>query len=165
MRDTGGGVILFTSSISSLGHGREFTPYCVAKAGLVALTKAIAVECAPYGIRCNSVAPGPADTQQSDELERALTTLRGMVVRLGRVADAGLHDHRDLVAPHVETLLDLREEARRDGAYAVADRIRDGLVSGGIEVQDTASGTTWELDEAAGPSADRDGSRDTAAEG
>ena len=68
MRDTGGGVILFTSSISSLGHGRGFTVYCTAKSALVALTKAIAVECAPYGIRCNSVAPGPADTQQSVDL-------------------------------------------------------------------------------------------------
>jgi NAD(P)-dependent dehydrogenase (short-subunit alcohol dehydrogenase family) len=68
MKETGGGVILFTSSISSLGHGRGFTAYCVAKAGLVSLAKAIAVECAPYGIRCNCVSPGPADTQQSVDL-------------------------------------------------------------------------------------------------
>ncbi len=65
MARTGGGVILFTSSISALGHGRGFTNYCVAKAGVVALAKAIAVECAPFNIRCNCVAPGPADTQQS----------------------------------------------------------------------------------------------------
>ncbi len=68
MKETGGGVILFTSSISSLGHGRGFTAYCVAKAALVSLAKAIAVECAPYGIRCNCVSPGPADTQQSVDL-------------------------------------------------------------------------------------------------
>ncbi len=68
MKETGGGVILFTSSISSLGHGRGFTAYSVAKAGLVSLAKAIAVECAPYDIRCNCVAPGPADTQQSVDL-------------------------------------------------------------------------------------------------
>lgn len=68
MKETGGGVILFTSSISSLGHGRGFTAYCVAKAGLLALAKAIAVECAPYGIRANCVSPGPADTQQSVDL-------------------------------------------------------------------------------------------------
>lgn len=68
MKETGGGVILFTSSISSLGHGRGFTAYSVAKAGLVSLAKAIAVECAPYNIRCNCVAPGPADTQQSVDL-------------------------------------------------------------------------------------------------
>jgi len=68
MRHTGGGVILFTASISSLGHGRGFTSYAVAKAGLVALAKAIAVECAPFGIRANCVSPGPADTQQSVDL-------------------------------------------------------------------------------------------------
>lgn len=68
MKETGGGVILFTSSISSLGHGRGFTAYSVAKAGLVSLAKAIAVECAPFNIRCNCVAPGPADTQQSVDL-------------------------------------------------------------------------------------------------
>jgi len=68
MRHTGGGSILFTSSISSLGHGRGFTSYAVAKAGLVALARAIAVECAPYGIRANCVSPGPGDTQQSVDL-------------------------------------------------------------------------------------------------
>jgi NAD(P)-dependent dehydrogenase (short-subunit alcohol dehydrogenase family) len=68
MKHTGGGSILFTSSISSLGHGRGFTSYAVAKAGLVALAKAIAVECAPYNIRANCVSPGPADTQQSVDL-------------------------------------------------------------------------------------------------
>ncbi len=68
MKHTGGGSILFTASISSLGHGRGFTSYAVAKAGLVALAKAIAVECAPFGIRANCVSPGPADTQQSVDL-------------------------------------------------------------------------------------------------
>ena len=68
MKATGGGVILFTSSIVALGHGRGFTPYCVSKAGLVSLARAIAVECAPYNIRANCVSPGPADTQQSVDL-------------------------------------------------------------------------------------------------
>jgi len=71
MKETGGGVILFTSSVASLGHGRGFTSYSVAKAGLVALAKAIAVECAPFGIRANCVSPGPADTQQSIDLTSA----------------------------------------------------------------------------------------------
>jgi len=68
MKETGGGVIRFTSSIAALGHGGGFTHYCGAKAGVAALTKAIAVECAPYNIRCNSVGPGPADTQQSTDI-------------------------------------------------------------------------------------------------
>ncbi|HKZ19432.1 MAG TPA: SDR family oxidoreductase [Acidimicrobiia bacterium] len=93
MKETGGGVILFTSSISSLGHGRGFTAYCVAKAGLVSLAKAIAVECAPYGIRCNCVSPGPADTQQSVDLvgEELMEKWRREgfpVVPMNRLADA-----------------------------------------------------------------------------
>ena len=68
MRETGGGVILFTSSISALGHGRNFTAYCVAKAAVVSLVKAIAVELAPWNIRANCVSPGPADTQQSVDI-------------------------------------------------------------------------------------------------
>jgi NAD(P)-dependent dehydrogenase (short-subunit alcohol dehydrogenase family) len=68
MKETGGGVILFTASIVALGHGRGFTPYNVSKAGVVSLARAIAVECAPYNIRCNCVSPGPGDTQQSVDL-------------------------------------------------------------------------------------------------
>ena len=68
MKETGGGVILFTSSISALGHGRNFTAYCVAKAAIISLAKAIAVELAPWKIRANCVSPGPADTQQSVDI-------------------------------------------------------------------------------------------------
>ncbi len=68
MKQTGGGVILFTSSISALGHGRNFTAYCVAKAAIISLAKAIAVELAPWKIRANCVSPGPADTQQSVDI-------------------------------------------------------------------------------------------------
>lgn len=92
MKDTGGGVILFTSSISSLGHGRGFTSYCVAKAGLVSLAKAIAVECAQFNIRANCVSPGPADTQQSvdlvgEELMDKWRTQGFPVVPMNRLAD------------------------------------------------------------------------------
>ena len=68
MKETGGGVILFTSSISASGHGRNFTAYCVAKAAIISLAKAIAVELAPWNIRANCVSPGPADTQQSVDI-------------------------------------------------------------------------------------------------
>jgi NAD(P)-dependent dehydrogenase (short-subunit alcohol dehydrogenase family) len=68
MRDTGGGSILFTASIGARFHGRGFTSYDVSKAALLALVRAIAVECAPYNIRANCVSPGPGDTPQSAAL-------------------------------------------------------------------------------------------------
>jgi 3-oxoacyl-[acyl-carrier protein] reductase len=54
---TEGGAIVNIASID--GHGADgATSYGVAKAGLIQLTKNIAVELAPHGIRCNSISPG-----------------------------------------------------------------------------------------------------------
>jgi cyanophycinase-like exopeptidase len=65
------------------------------------------------------------------------------VTALARIAQAGLHEHRELVAPHVETLLELRRAAREERRFADADAIRDGLVAAGIEVRDGDEATAW----------------------
>ncbi|MCB0995390.1 MAG: SDR family oxidoreductase [Acidimicrobiales bacterium] len=59
MRDRGWGRIVNVSSVAAYlgGNGRE-PAYSVAKAGLNELTRAIAFEGGPHGIRCNAVAPG-----------------------------------------------------------------------------------------------------------
>jgi NAD(P)-dependent dehydrogenase (short-subunit alcohol dehydrogenase family) len=63
-----GGVILFTTSISSLGGSPEFAHYNAAKAGTANLVKTMALELVGHGIRVNCVSPGPSDTQQSVDL-------------------------------------------------------------------------------------------------
>lgn len=56
------GRILNTASNYAV-TGSEFrTPYSAAKAGIIAFTKTLAQELAPYGILVNTVAPGPTDT-------------------------------------------------------------------------------------------------------
>ena len=56
------GRILNTASNYAV-TGSEFrTPYSAAKAGIIAFTKTLAQEFAPYGILVNTVAPGPTDT-------------------------------------------------------------------------------------------------------
>jgi NAD(P)-dependent dehydrogenase (short-subunit alcohol dehydrogenase family) len=59
MRDRGWGSIVNITSVAGYlgGNGRE-GPYGAAKAGLHDLTRAVALEGGPYGIRCNAVAPG-----------------------------------------------------------------------------------------------------------
>lgn len=99
-----------------------------------------------------ALAAGEVTTAVDAALELAATaegrrTLARMITRLGRLAEAGLHDHRELVAPHVELLLELREAARSRGEYATADRIRDRLAEAGVEVRDTRDGPRWELDD------------------
>ena len=64
------------------------------------MTRAVAIDCAPYGIRVNSLAPGPIDTQMmkdwrsqsedlnSDEKENASVILKrlGTAEEIARVA-------------------------------------------------------------------------------
>lgn len=63
-----GGVILYTTSISSLGGSPGFSHYNAAKAGTANLVKTMSLELVKHGIRVNCVSPGPSDTQQSVDL-------------------------------------------------------------------------------------------------
>jgi len=51
------GVIVNVASVAGLGWVPNSTPYGMAKAGLIQLTRSLAVEWAADGIRANSVAP------------------------------------------------------------------------------------------------------------
>jgi NAD(P)-dependent dehydrogenase (short-subunit alcohol dehydrogenase family) len=62
MQKQGGGSIINVSSIFGLVGGNETAAYCAAKGGVVLLTKAMAVELAPFNIRVNCVCPGSVDT-------------------------------------------------------------------------------------------------------
>jgi NAD(P)-dependent dehydrogenase (short-subunit alcohol dehydrogenase family) len=56
------GRILNTASNYAVTGSELRTPYSAAKAGIIAFTKTLAQELAPYGILVNNVAPGPTDT-------------------------------------------------------------------------------------------------------
>ncbi|MDQ2764503.1 MAG: SDR family oxidoreductase [Pseudomonadota bacterium] len=61
IRTAGGGSIVNISSISAL-RPRGLTAYSVSKGAVIALTKAMAVDHGPQGIRVNCVFPGPVYT-------------------------------------------------------------------------------------------------------
>ena len=48
-------------------------PYNASKAGVVLLTKCLAVEWAPYGIRVNSLSPGYTRTEMTDTVAASRT--------------------------------------------------------------------------------------------
>ena len=58
MRRHGGGAIVTIGSIAMWFGFPGRAPYTAAKAGIGGLTKVLAVEWAPYGIRVNGIAPG-----------------------------------------------------------------------------------------------------------
>ncbi len=87
------GRIVSISSVSAQRGGGTFskTPYSVAKAGLIGLTRSLARELGPYDITVNAIAPGPIDTDimggtLSEERKREL--VQDLVVnRVGTPAD------------------------------------------------------------------------------
>ena len=52
------GSIVNLSSVNQINANPNLAAYTAAKGGIRALTKQLAVEYGPYGIRCNAVAPG-----------------------------------------------------------------------------------------------------------
>lgn len=74
MRDRGeGGAIVNIASILGLAQGGQLAVYAMSKAGVVQMTKQMALELARYGIRVNALAPGYFATDMNrDFLSSAL---------------------------------------------------------------------------------------------
>lgn len=54
--------VVFLASIAGLRHKIDSGAYAASKAAVIALTKVMAVECAPYNVLVNAVAPATVDT-------------------------------------------------------------------------------------------------------
>ena len=79
---------------------------------------------------------------EGHDASEAQATLRELAGVLGFT----LHEppHRDEnAAPFVDLLVELRTELRTAKQYALADRVRDGLVELGVELHDGPEGTEW----------------------
>ena len=68
MREQGGGVIVNIGSISGVAPYAEGGAYAASKAALAMLTKVLAMEFGPLGIRVNCIAPGSIDREGTGEL-------------------------------------------------------------------------------------------------
>ena len=57
-----GGAIVNVSSVHAVATSKDIAAYAASKGGMLALTRALAIELAPDNIRVNSVLPGAVDT-------------------------------------------------------------------------------------------------------
>lgn len=86
-----------------------------------------------------------ADTNQSEDSDRARAAVRSMIVKLGQAAAGGLTDPRSVIGPFVEGLLAVRAAVRAEKRYDLSDVVRDELLAAGVEVRDTKDGVQWEI--------------------
>ena len=76
MADRGKGNIINVATTLAFKALPENGTYCIAKAGVVMLTKVLAVELAKYNIRANAIAPGLTKTRFSEKVWRNPDLLR-----------------------------------------------------------------------------------------
>ncbi|MEX2482054.1 MAG: glucose 1-dehydrogenase [Gammaproteobacteria bacterium] len=69
LRQCGGGSIVITASLAGLRGTPKISAYVASKHAVVGLMKAAALECAPYGIRVNTINPAPIATRMIKALE------------------------------------------------------------------------------------------------
>ncbi len=84
-----GGKIINISSIAGFIGFHNLAHYCAAKAGVIELTKQMALELAPYKINVNSVGPGAIKTVMTKQVESDPKQLKEIIARipLGRMGE------------------------------------------------------------------------------
>ena len=115
-RQRSGSIIHMSSGGATRAH-RGNVAYDASKGGIEAMTRAMALDLAPYGVRVNAVVPGLIRTYDIDD---TLAEERGQVVPMGRLGDA-----EDLAGPTVFL-------ATEDARYMTGTCL---VVDGGVLVQ------------------------------
>ncbi len=90
LRARPGAVVNFSSINAQIGRPRR-VPYAAAKGGIEALTRTLAIEWAPHGIRVNAVSPGIINTRMvQDNLAKGLVDRDSLLgaIPLGRFGEA-----------------------------------------------------------------------------
>ena len=92
-----GSVVNFASTAGEHGSISPAAHYAAAKAGVIGLTKSLAREVGPHGVRVNAISPGPTDTAalgaDTDDLKARVgaRTLLGRLAQTDEIANAVLY--------------------------------------------------------------------------
>ena len=128
MRETGGGTIVNVSSNVGARGVRNLAVYGTSKGGLNAMTRQLAVELAPHGIRVNAFAPGPTGVARNFEDDPDYGETWGSVVPMERIAEPA-----EMVGPAVflaseESAFVTGQVFYADGGWTAAGRAPEGYM-------------------------------------
>jgi 3-oxoacyl-[acyl-carrier protein] reductase len=93
MLSQGGGRIVNVASQLGIKGGESLAHYAAAKAGVIAMTKSLALEVSSRGVLVNAIAPGPIETPMLDGIDDEWKRAKRAELPLGRFGTA------DEVAP------------------------------------------------------------------
>lgn len=86
-----GRIVNFASTAAKVGYPRH-SAYCASKAGLLGLTRCVALEGAPFGVSCNAINPGYVATGSNYSASEQEIAIAGLDVSVeeyrARIADA-----------------------------------------------------------------------------
>ena len=116
MLERGGGAIVATASVQGLQSQADVGPYATTKGGIIALSRASAIDLAPHGIRVNCISPG---------------TVRTPLAGAARGSDAG---YADAAEAHVLKRVGEPEEVADLVLFLCSDRA--GFITGANHVID-----------------------------
>jgi NAD(P)-dependent dehydrogenase (short-subunit alcohol dehydrogenase family) len=78
MREQGSGLIVLMSSTAGLFGYPLRSPYATAKWGIIGLTKTLAMELGPHGVRVNAICPGAVEGDRMDRVVANEAAARGI---------------------------------------------------------------------------------------
>ncbi len=99
------GCIVNIGSIEGLGSNPRHPAYCASKGGLHALTRGVAVDHGPDGVRCNAVAPGWIDTELNTAFIESLGDPEAFRTAIGGIHPVGRTGQPEDVANLVKWLV------------------------------------------------------------
>ncbi len=133
----GGGSIINLSSVHGVLAARGWAPYDAAKAGIINLTRGLAVDFGPQGIRVNAICPGAIVTQHAEEVwaqgDPGWQQLSRLIYPLGRVGRPEEVAQAALFLASAEASFITGVALFVDGGLTVqlqdslAEKVRDGL--------------------------------------
>src|ERR687897_2060609 len=99
LKAAGGGAIVNISSTAGLMGYPLRTPYASAKWAVIGLTKSLAIELGPFGIRVNAICPGSVEGARMAQVARAEAITRGITEEEVRQAYVRTTSLRSFIPP------------------------------------------------------------------